>query len=392
MKLRFIHLLIMACSAWPLCLASEIIFQTVPNGGIQPWLVTDKEEGIHLLYFVERDPDKHLGHLYYSQYSPRGNLWSAAVQVTTRLYPRSQIIARPVMAVDDDLGIHVTWHMDRPGEIFPSPAWYNAKPEYLYTRSLNGGSSFEQERSLVNEYVTAGAEAGAALALDGDTVALVWHGGNSMTRAVVESSRTVYRILSQDNGNTFGNEERIGNQDLGACACCGLSADYFGKDNLLIAYRTAIGGDGRHMQLLNINNDAISRKTTLVQPWVLNACPVTTSSLAPDSDGIPWLVFESQGKVLHTKLGQEEMISQPVRESARQPLQKHPVMAFNKSGEKLIVWNEGGNIYGGGYLKWQVFDTDGKPLAPTDSDSRKIPAHSAPAVTALENGAFLIMY
>ena len=385
-----IILLIIGFQSSRLCLSAEIIFQNVPDAGIQPVLVKDHAGDIHLLYFKEQNEKDTRGYYYYRYLVQRDNHWSEAIQISTHPYYRPHLIARAAMAMDNNRQIHVTWHQDRPVDGFPTQNGSEYLPDILYTRSLKNGKGFEPERAIVRDFIT-DTETGAAIAAYGDTVSLVWHGSESGETAGIESERSVYQIVSRNNGLTFSKGELIGDKSLGACGCCGLSAAYDHQGNLQVVYRTAIANEGRHTQLLEIDAKATT-KTTLILPWELNACPVSTNNLARDQDGNNHLVFETKALIYQADLGEDNLDARLVRSPSSKRQQKHPAIAINALGEKLIVWNEGPGINGGGHLQWQLFNPADEPVLWGEQDERKVAEHSAVAVTALRDESFLVLY
>jgi len=371
------------------CLAADITFAKVPDEGIQPVLVSDRQGDIHLLYFKVQDASTGQGRFYYRHFDESRHDWSAAIQVSTNPYQRPHLIARAAMAVDDNQRIHVTWHQDNPVDNYPTPNGSEYLPDYLYTRARKAAPVFEPERSLIKEFITE-AETGAALAVHDNSVSLIWH-GSEPDDAETESKGSVYRIVSLDNGTTFGKEEMIGDQSLGACGCCGLATGFDRAGKLQVAYRTAVANDGRHMQLLEVGPGKKS-KTSLLHAWQLSACPVSTNHMAGDRDGNNHLVFETRGLIYQVDLGAGAARPREVSSPASGHAQKHPAIAINSRNETLIVWNEGVGINGGGVLRWQLFNPQHAPVPPEEQEERKVPEYSAPAVTSFRDGNFLVLY
>ena len=371
------------------CLAADIAFQRVPDAGIQPVLVSDRQGDTHLLYFKVEDASTGRGRFYYRRFDESRHGWSAAIQVSTNPYQRPHLIARASMAVDDSRRIHVTWHQDNPVDDYPTSNGSEYLPDYLYTRAREDVPVFEPERSIVREFITE-AETGAALVVHDNSVSLIWH-GSGPDDAETESAGSVYRIVSLDNGTTFGKEEMIGDQSLGACGCCGLSAGFNRAGKLQVAYRTAVANDGRHMQLLEVDPGKKS-KTRLLHAWQLSACPVSTNHIARDRDGNNHLVFETRGLIYQVDLGTGAAMPGAVSSPASRHAQKHPAIAINNRNEKLIVWNEGVGINGGGVLRWQLFNPKNVPVPPEDKEERTVAEYSAPAVISFRDGNFLVLY
>lgn len=344
----------------------------VPDSGIQPQLISDRQGGVHLLYYKALNSDSKQGHLYYRQYLPTAQQWLQPIQVSTTAYRNAGPVGRASMALDDRGRLHVSWFT-------VNPAFY------YYSRSNPQKSEFEAELALLR--VDLGeVEAGAALAVYGDKVTLSWHAGPLDG----EAARTVYNMTSVDRGETFNGARQLGDMTLGACACCGLDADFNSKGELLVSYRSAVNGEGRHMQLLMANGSGTN--TRLIHPWKLNVCPVSTNYLSQDAQQRNWLAFETKGNVYQVRLAEKEMIPTQVRAAAQKTRQKHPAMAFNDTGHRVVVWGEGFGFVSGGLLKLQLFNSAGEPIPSIEMQGQTIPDNSFAAVTALHDGSFMVLY
>lgn len=69
---------------------------------------------------------------------------------------------------------------------------------------------------------------------------------------------------------------------------------------------------------------------------------------------------------------------------------KHPALAVNAGGERIIIWAEGTGWQKGGALAWQVFDKTGKPTAEKGRVERGIPVWGLPTVVATDGGFTII--
>jgi len=362
--------------------AAGLVLQPTPDGGLQPRLVTDTEGNVHLLYFRKRidQPRAREGNLYYRQYLAAENRWGNPVKVSSNAFNVETFsIARAGMAIDATGRIHVIWYRSR-------------EAEYLYTRSDEARSAFEPQRSVVSDYLV-GVDAGADIAATGNQVAIVW-GAGDLSR---EYERTVFVRLSADNGATFGAEMMAGNTDIGACACCSLATDFTDTDNLFVAYRSAINGIGRHMQLLTlgVNGNELTKSAyggvDKLQEWELSSCPLSTNDIAVDKTGQQWLVFETAARIVAKRLDADSP-SNLVAEPFIKTRQKNPAIAFNADGGRLIVWGEGISHSRGGRLNMQLFAADGSNLDAGFRDTIEIPDFSFPAAAVLLTGEWLVLY
>lgn len=361
---------------------SELLVQPTPDDGLQPRLIVDAGGDVHLLYFRKRmnQPQAREGNLYYRQYRADSSSWGNPVKVSSTAFNLQTFsIARAGMAIDGTGRIHVIWYMPR-------------ESQYLYARSNPARTEFETQRSMVTQYAE-GIDAGADIAARGDQVAIVW-GAGDLSR---EFERTVFARLSVDNGASFGAEQMLGNTELGACACCSLATDFSASGNLLVAYRSAIDGIGRHTQLLTLAlADGDIRQASYapvheLQQWELSSCPLSTNDIATASNGEQWLVFETAARIVQKQLESAHppsLVAEPVTNTR----QKNPAIALNAAGERLVVWGEGISHSRGGKLNMRLFAADGTLLDTPYYDALEIPEFSFPAAALLPDNTFLVLY
>jgi hypothetical protein len=361
---------------------AEVIVQRTPDGGLQPRLVQDAEGTIHLLYFKKRlnRPAAREGNLYYRQYDSEENQFGLPIKVSSQAFAiQTFSIARASMAVGGDGRIHVLWYLPR-------------ESTFNYTRSNPQRTQFEPLRSVVSQY-TEGIDAGGEVAARGSEVAIIW-GAGSLQR---EYERTMFARFSHDSGVSFGQEFMISNPDLGACACCSMAAEYMDDSDILVAYRSATNGIGRHMQLLTVTgvNGELSaasyRSLHELQKWEASFCPLSTNDIVIDSNNKRWLVFETEGRIQQLNLsdpGSPFRVGEPFIETR----QKNPAIAFNKYNHRLVVWGEAISHARGGRLNLRVFDGGGTVTDFEDSEEIQIDNFSFPAAVGLPNGDFLVLY
>lgn len=350
-----------------LCLAGVAVaedgarwhIERVPEGGIQPRLVLDTADKVHLLYFQFVNRDTRRGHYVHRTREENGD-WSDPVRVSDVPLSHNDAIGKAAFAVDDRGRIHVVW--------FPGDGYY-------YARSTRDGTAFESPRRVVTGH-TNGIEAEAAIAVTDNEVTITWHAGDMAD----EASRQVYIVRSIDGGDHFGAETAISDASLGACACCTLATGYDNTGEFVYAYRSAIKGTGRHLQLVT------STSTQSVGDWIVDTCPVSSNIIKGD-----WLVYETQGVVMCTSVNSPAPIS--VAPSTGNIRQKHPDVAINSKGERMVVWGEANGYVRGGQLRAQFLGSSGsnQKMQP-DTSGMTIADFSVVATTALPDDSFLILY
>ena len=361
---------------------AEILIQETPDGGLQPRLVQAADGGIHLLYFKKRlnRPAVREGNLYYREYLIDQNRFGPAIKVSSQAFNLQTVaISRAAMAIGEGGRLHVMWYLAR-------------EAEYFYTRSNLARSQFEPQQSMVEEF-REGIDAGGDIAAFGSQVAIVW-GAGELTR---EAERTMFARFSHDSGSSFGEELRVSNPALGACACCSLAAEYLDEDSLVIAYRSAMDGIGRHMQIVTINgvsDEPRSGQYQSLQPlqqWEATFCPLSTNDIAVSEKGEHWIVFETEGRIIEMNLLNPDKIA-PAGKPFIETRQKNPTLAFNPQGEKLIAWGEAISHSRGGRLNLSLFDAEGKVKDYELEEELQIADFSFPAAAALPNGDFLVLH
>ena len=367
--------------AWSGLVFAEVIIQPVPDQGLQPRLSVDDNGDIHLLYFKKRinSPASREGNLYYRHYDPESGQFSLPVKVSSSAFSMQTFsIARASMATSKDGRVHVMWYYPRSSEM-------------IYARSNPERTAFETQRSMVNIYQE-GIDAGGDIAALGSSVALIWGAG----KLTEEHQRTMFLRVSDDYGETFGEEVIVSDPDLGACACCSLAADYTGISDLIIGYRSAIDGIGRHMQVLTLENinkgitGAHYGPMSELQQWEASFCPLSTNDIERFGEQ-RWLVFETHNRIMKMELTSNNEVS-AVGVPFSETRQKNPALAINQAGEKLVVWGEAISHSRGGRLNLSLFNKDGSKSDYIFDEDIQINNYSFPAAASLPNNDFLVLY
>ena len=364
----------------------EVFVTSIPDGCLQPRLVTAADGGVHLLYFKKRlsAPSAREGNLYYREYLREERRFGLPIKVSSTAFNlQTFAIARASMAIDGKGRAHVIWYLPR-------------ENRYLYARSDVQRLQFEEQSSLVSAYIE-GVDAAADVAAEGNQVAIVWGAG----ALSAEQERTVYARFSDDGGESFGAEQRVGNKDLGACACCSLAAEFDPQGRLSIAYRSAIDGVGRHMQWLTLHaetpslataNEALRGDYSPLQPlqeWEMSSCPLSTNDFALDTNGEPWVAFETAARIIRLKANGT---AAAVQEPATQTRQKNPSIAVAANGDVLTAWGEAISHSKGGALRAQLEDANGVIIEWELGTEITLPNFSFPAAAAIGGNDFLLLW
>jgi hypothetical protein len=365
-----------------------VSLKRVPNGGIQPQIAVERSGTIHLIYFAG-DPKG--GDLFYVRSTAPGETFSRPMRVNSQ--PGSVTAMGTIrggqIAIGGDGRVHVAWNGSSialpQGPVNPEIG----KPgsPMLYARLNNQGHAFEPQRNLMLH--SFGLDGGGAVAADSaGNVYVAWH-GKVTGSAAGEAGRQVWVAESHDSGKTFAAEVAAWSQPTGACGCCGMAMLAASQGTLFTLYRSATQNIHRDIYLLVSKDHGKSFQGSMVHPWEINACPMSSMSFAEES-GNTLAAWETGGQVLYGRVsgaGTPKPIAAPGETRGR----KHPRLALNSRGETLLVWTEGIGWQRGGTLAWQVFDRNGDPLYDKGS-APGIPAWSFAAVATHPDGTFAIFY
>ena len=354
----------------------------VPNGGIQPQAMVDRNGTVHLIYFLGAPP---AGDIFYVR-SADGKTFSTPLRVNSS--PGSAIAIGNIRGAHLALGrsgrVHVAWM----GSDKAKPRAPGGAAPMLYTRLDDAGTRFEPERNIIQKAV--GLDGGASLAADdAGRVYVTWHAPEPGSQG--EQHRCVWVARSSDDGKTFAGEERANPEPTGACGCCGMRAFVDKEQTLYVMYRSATEVVHRDMYLILSKNQAKSFSEEKLDSWNIGACPMSTMAFA-EGDGGVLAAWETSGQVYFSSAGldsspKSRAIGAPGNVTGR----KHPALAVNALGETILVWTEGMGWNRGGSVAWQVFDKSGRPTR-ARGRADGVPVWSLVAVFAQPSGDFTILY
>jgi hypothetical protein len=375
---RFWLTVVLVCANLQSFAAARVAIERVPNGGLQPQIVTDATGTPHLLYFVG---DGKAGDLYYTRREK--GAWTKPLRVNNS--EGSAIAIGTIRGGQIALGakerIHVAWNGSKPLPNSP----HKGVPMY-YARLNDDRTAFEPERDVMR--FTGDLDGGGSVAADTKgNVYVVWH-GHALDAPAGEAGRAVYLAKSTDGGMTFAREVAVNPQPTGTCGCCGLKAFADANDALYILYRGATEVVNRDEILLVSRDAGKSFRSLHSDPWKVGTCPMSTAAMAQSGERV-LTAWETAGQV-HLGIVEGRKFSR-VTPPGVEGRRKHPVVAANKNGDILLVWTEGTGWQRGGALAWQLFDKTGKPL---DEQGRQdgVPVWSFGAAHANAEGSFVVVY
>jgi hypothetical protein len=348
----------------------------VPDGGIQPQAVVDVDGIIHLLYFTGEPSG---GDLYYVRFTKPDQKPSQPVRVNS--IAGTALATGSVRGGQIALGragrVHVAWHGSKPVTANgPSsvPVWY--------TRSEADGLRFQPQRRV----------SGQAEGSDGSTVAadhfghvvVAWH---AMGDRPGEANRTVYLAKSSDDGATFSGEVPATSAPVGACGCCGLRALFDRAGALQVLYRAATDEKHRDTTWLTIDRST-ARPPVRVHQWNLEACPMSTYALVETRDGLA-AAWETAQQIYSADLNPATRAVSRPSAMPGDGSRKHPSLAVNAAGDRLIAWTEGTAWKRGGTVAWRLSDRDGVQIAAA-ANAGPVPVWGLVSAVAMRDGSFVV--
>ncbi len=347
----------------------------MPEGLIQPQAAVDSKGAIHMVFFSGTPAG---GDLYYVRLAADGHRLSQPVRVNST--EGSALATGSVRGAQMSLGrngyIHVAWHGSKPASDATStdvPMWH--------ARSADG-VRFDPQRAVSGQ--SKGLDGGSVAADRSGHVAIVWH---AMGNQAGEGHRTVYIAQSSDDGATFSAEQPATSAPVGACGCCGMRALFDAGGRLHVLYRAATGGSERATTWLMLGGP-VARAPISVHPWELQTCPMTTFALSETPDGV-LAAWETAEQIYSTSLNPKTGTVGAIAAIPGTGSRKHPSVAVNANGDRLLAWTEGTAWNRGGTAAWRLTDRNGSELTRSE-DAGPVPVWGLVSAVALRDGSFVV--
>lgn len=346
----------------------------VPNAGIQPQAVMDARGVLHLIYF-KGNPGS--GDLFYLRRPAGATTFSDAIRVNSE--PGTAIATGTVRGGQIALGrggwVHVAWNAARP-IAKQTPMWY--------ARLAPGAAAFEPQRAIGEH--TRHLDGGGSVAADArGRVYVVWHAAGLKDG---ETDRRIYVARSADDGRSFRSEEAFA-PDGGLCGCCQLETLADNDGRLQILYRSAGANVHRDAMWMTVGPRGALPPVRL-QEWNLPACPMTTFAMTVTPAGL-LAAWETQHQIQIATLDAARRTFSTVSAPAGTGIRKHPSLAVNKAGERLIAWTEGTAWARGGVVAWELQDGKGVTLA-SAANAGAVPVWGLVSAIARPDGSFIIVH
>lgn len=347
--------------------AVEIEVHRLPADAVAPQMQTDANGTIHLMYVTG---DVKAGNIQYTTRAAGEKEFADPITVNSIANSAMVIggVRAPDMAVNAKGDVHIVWMFMQKGQgnIFAS-------------RKLAEKKSFIKQTVVSGK--TDGLDAGVAVAVSGDDVYAVWpaHGAEN-----AEAQRLIFVAYSKNAGKTFGAPQALNSQSPGVCACCDIDAGVDAAGKPWVIYRNV---DGMQRNTVLLSKMGKSYGLQLIDTWKVNQCPMSSSYIGSGKD--TFVAWQTADQVLWAPLIKGKIgDKRPAFGMGKK--RKHPIIAENKTGERLMLFSEGTGWNKGGRVEYHLLDKDGKLLKGDTGNG--LPAWSRPALTVLANENFLIAY
>jgi hypothetical protein len=309
---------VFALASWA---SADVLQERVPEGGIQPQVISTPAGLVHLVYLTG---DPKACDIRHTTRRVESGDWSPPITVNSE--PRSAIAAGTIrgaqIALGKDGSVQVIWNGNTVGKkemMMHAPL--------LHARLQPGAKTFSPQQNLMGD--TTALDGGASIAAnDKGHVTVVWHAAPAGETG--ESARLVYARYSTDDGGTFSAPVPLNDKEPGVCACCSLRVYLAADDTLSVLYRAATSPNSRGMHTLTQKAGRIT--SAKLDDWRIAACPMSSASLLPVAQALR-AAWENDGQIVTGLMGAPASAAQKIGPKNA----KHPVLAANTTGQTLIA-------------------------------------------------------
>jgi hypothetical protein len=357
-------------------IAPSVKIVQAPVGCFVPDVVMDAKNVLHIVYAQDRNA-------YYVQSTDNGATLSQPVQINTESTVEFKMGERgPKLSVDRDGVIHVAW-MD---------CWAPKVKTYVrYARSLNGGKTFEKEKTLSS---MTGPD-GVTMAADEAGHALVfWHVA-SPPQDQIPAATWLFTARSDDNGATFKPNEplKIDNHGGLACSMCMMRARIGADGNVYLVFRSA----EKNIRDFYVFKSAVTKNAFTairvnLDNWELKRCPMCGPELTVGPDGRQLCAFMSRQRV-YWAVSDKGVTEFKLHVATPTPEEDeiYPTALANSKSDVLLVWQIGPMATNGqATVKWARYSIDGKPTGQAGTVGKTTSGTKATAFVGSDDNFYIV--
>jgi hypothetical protein len=345
--LRILCLGLLGMGLLPATVRAEVRTLRAPNNGQVPAVAFDAKGTLHMAYGAGSP-----GNAFYVQSTDAGKTFSKPVRLNPRPNTTGTGMERgPRLALGKGGVIHIVLQ-----------GYYKSGAGVWYTRSTDGGKSFEPERRLEDpEY---GLDNLALAADSAGGVFVLWTGGFPGREKDPESevASPIVLVRSSDNGKTFTKNALLQSDHPAssyACGCCRLEAQVGDDGNLYVAFRGGYKGLRDPWLLVGRKTENNFKCLNVhVDKWA-TTCPMQGMPLRVDAKGRVLFSWMSRDRAYWTMSEENAKNFRPPVAAPDQGKGKQafPMALANDRGQVLLVWTQSGEV------RWAIYQADGTPTA-----------------------------
>ncbi len=276
------------------------------------------------------------GHVYLSNSEDLGKSFSPPMlvnRVPEKIYADKE--NRPKLAFGQDGELFVSWTRKR-------KAKYSG--EIRFSRSLDGGESFEATRSLIDEGALSSHRFDSMAVDDEGRLYVTWI--DKRDKAAAESKGedyaggSVYYSVSEDGGATFSQNKKIIDN---SCECCRLKAQSDDQGRVHVLWRNIYPGSARDNAMAVLDNGEVVKAATRVtnDDWKIEACPHHGPDIALDKQSRLHAVwFNGGGKRPGLAYGRFDSTNDSLEHDISidgSPAASHP-RVYSEDNRVYLVW------------------------------------------------------
>ncbi len=283
----------------------------------------------------------HNQHVYVSHSDDRGTSFSASVQVNAVAEDTEYNGEnRPKILTRDGRTILLSWTTKTSAKF---------TGEIRFTRSVDGGRSFEAPRTINDDKLFTGHRFESLFLTESGHLYLAWIDKRDLEASLLEDKgyvgAAIYYAVSDDLGVTFSTNHRVANN---SCECCRIAIAPNGEDRVTILWRQVFGEDVRDHAIATLGKDGLieDMQRATYDEWHINACPHHGPSMVgePGSDDYH-LAWFSNGE-----------INQGIHYGRYSPTTKETTQVLRIDGTPGAGHPQLASVNGKLHLVWKGFD------------------------------------
>lgn len=347
-------------------------------------------------------PDRHLSSmdLYFARSTDGGRRFSKPQRVNRE---PGQVwgfaVSKPKIAVAATGTVHIVFPANMPARVPGKTVLV-----MYYTRSTNGGRSFETPRLLhaipdIDQsafmdggFTTAHAFGSIGVAPDG-SVHAIWVDTRDWDRE--RGAGSAYHVRSTDDGRSFSAESAALPTDV--CPCCQITLAFDAASDVFVGARQVTADGQRNSTVGRMpagGSQVLTRARLASVPWKLEGCPLKPTVVAVDGNTVYSAAFHGG----ENPAGVYAAISTDGGASFAPEFAIHPeaavsdapALALAGAGLPVIAWH--GKTTGGRRVFWRTLGRGGSGMGPITELPAPAGVAQAPALAARPDGRLQIVW